>query len=83
MPCLQHPLHPDQCSSDLVLAIEAGEVSSVLSCLFVVDVDTSLAVCRAGHFSPTLLAEARVWPSVLAALVSRGGGKGVRCCWPW
>ena len=61
-------------SSDMVLAIEAGEVSSVLSCLFVVDVDTSLAVCGAGHSSPTLLAVARLRPAVLAALAGGAGG---------
>ena len=63
-------------SSDLVLAIEAGDLSSVLSCLSVVDVSTPLAVWGGGHSSPTLLAVARVRPALLAALVSRGGGCG-------
>ena len=63
-------------SSDLVLAIEAGDVSSVLSCLSVVEVSTPLAVWGGGHSSPTLLAVARVRPAVLAALVGRGGRCG-------
>ena len=45
--------------SDLVLAIEAGDVSSVLSCLSVMEVSTPLAVWGGGHSSPTLLAVAR------------------------
>ena len=69
--------HSTLTSSDLVLAIEAGDLSSVLSCLSVVDVSTPLAVWGGGHSSPTLLAVARVRPAVLAALVSRGGGCGL------
>ena len=63
-------------SSDLLLAIEAGDVSSVLSCLSVMEVSTPLAVWGGGHSSPTLLAVARARPAVLAALVSRGGVAG-------
>lgn len=67
-------------SSDLMLAIESGDLVSVLSCLEVLDVNTELPVWGDEHFSPTLLALARVQPGVLKALIERGGvceGKGL------
>ena len=60
-------------TSDLVLAIEAGDLVSVLSCLEVLDVNSELPVWGGGNHTPALLALARVQPEVLAGLVERGG----------
>merc|ERR1719260_588522 len=60
-------------TSDLTLAIEAGDLVSVLSCLEVLDVNTELPVWGGGQHTPTLLALARVQPEILTSLVERGG----------
>eukprot|EP00092_Neocalanus_flemingeri_P001990 GFUD01002123.1.p1 GENE.GFUD01002123.1~~GFUD01002123.1.p1 ORF type:complete len:485 (+),score=192.90 GFUD01002123.1:828-2282(+) len=74
--CELNSSHSVLTTSDLVLAIEAGDLASVLACLTVIEVNTPLPVWGGGQSSPALLATAQVQPAVLAALVERGGRCG-------
>ena len=59
--------------NDIRLAIDAGDVSSVLACLSVIDVNIELSVWGVGKTSLALLAASKIQPHVLSALVEKGG----------